>query len=200
MLTKVICDSIAVLDTMSINVLDVVKKDNGKKLEKRAEECWKAQEERARHRVAITQSLQVALYHTVIPTAMRPHIASFIRVGFAPAAAPKRKSAMNIVATHRDRAAVTKNRADIRASWPMIDQLLVTDQFAWQCGELREFLEPLYPSISDKIDRTLPPGLREYLERMKVKELKALCRETPGARAMGKKSELVRELVVYANY
>ena len=181
-------------------MLDVVKNLNGNKLSKRVEECCLAREERGRHRVAIRQSLHVALYHTVIPRAMVPHIASFLRVGFAAAGACDRESAMNIVARHRDPASVTKNRADTRASWPMLDQLLVTDQFAWQCGELREFLEPLYPSISDKIDRTLPPGLREYLERMKVKELKALCRETPGARASGKKSELVRELVVYANY
>ena len=75
-----------------------------------------------------------------------------------------------------------------------------TWNFDWENQELSTYLKDIYPNPEQRLERNFPPGFREYLETIKLKELKALCRQTPGARSAGKKSDLVRELLIFTQF
>ena len=182
------------------NVSDITRAASTQKLVARAQSAKKAQQIRLRKRRAIVKSLTVAFYRQAGPRRMVTHIASFLRVGFETVTDPPPPRALEIIANHRDQRVVKKHSSDDRMSWPIIEQLLVTEQFDWLSVETRAFLDQLYPSNIEKIERMLPPGFRAHLEGMSVKQLRALCRQTPGATGSGKKSLIVQQLLIYTRY
>lgn len=181
-----------------VNVLEVVASEHALKLKKRAEAAFKSQKCRQRNRRRLIHSVRVAFCRTVVPSAMCLHIAGFIRVGFEPVSEMDR--AIDVVASHRDLGAIKKSRSDQRDSWPLIDQLVVAQQFDWQSIELKAFLQQAYSSPERQFERSFPPGLRDHFERMNCKELRKLCRATPAARSSGTKSDMARDLLIYTHY
>ena len=205
---------------MAINVQNVVNAEKQRKLLEQRAVAKNAQVGRQRRRTATIHSLRVAFNRTPIPDFMCDHIASYIRISFVlpkvvlpkvelpkvelpKVVLPKAvivKSAMHVIAGHRDLDVVTRHCSDNRASWPLMDQFLVTETFDWENQELSTYLKDIYPNPEQRLERNIPPGFREYLETIKLKELKALCRQTPGARSAGKKSDLVRELLIFTQF
>ena len=190
---------------MAINVQNVVNAEKQRKLLEQRALAKNAQVGRQRRRTATIHSLRVAFNRTPIPDFMCDHIASYIRISFVlpKVELPKAvivKSAMHVIAGHRDLDVVTRHCSDNRASWPLMDQFLVTETFDWENQELSTYLKDIYPNPEQRLERNFPPGFREYLETIKLKELKALCRQTPGARSAGKKSDLVRELLIFTQF
>ena len=168
-----------------------------KNLKKRSEQCAQAQLVRHRKRRAITSSLVVAFYRKPIARTMAHHVVSFLHVGFNPSTT-ENTNPLDIIARHRHEA--VKHVSDDPESWPLIDQFLVTEQFDWQCLGLQTFVKQIYPTLDKQIDRTRPIELRQYFENMKGKELKELCRKTPGARTSGKKNDLINQLLIFTPY
>jgi hypothetical protein len=185
---------------MAINVIQVIQNEKQKNLKQRAEQCTQAQQVRLHKRRAITSSLVVAFYRKPAARFMAHCVASFLRVGLN-TSSTENSNPLEIISRHRDLQAVKKHCSDDRESWPLIDQLLVTEQFDWLCPELRAFLDTLGPSRPHHVNnRHIPPGFRNYLETLNGKELKELCRKTPAARSSGKKSEMVRDLLLFTAY
>lgn len=185
---------------MTINVQNVINAEKQRKLFEQCALAKKAQVARQRRRTATIHSLRVAFKRTPIPEHQCHHIARFIRVSFEVPKAVIHKSVMHVIAGHRDLDMVTRYCSEKRTSWPLIDQLLVSETFDWQNQELSTYLKDLYPTPEQRLERNFPPGFRVYLEKIKVKELKELCRQTPGARSGGKKSDLVRDLLIYTQF
>tara|TARA_B100001063_G_scaffold142263_1_gene132942 strand:+ start:191 stop:805 length:615 start_codon:yes stop_codon:yes gene_type:complete len=198
----------------ALNVSRIAMNKNQQNLENRAKIALVAQEERKRKRRSITSSLIVAFYRKIPHVRnMAPLIASFLRIDFQISPTSSRR-ALDIVSRHRDLRLIKKHRSDLPDTWPLMDQLLVTEEFDWMSIELRAFLHILHspsdprlemfgeiPHWSMLLERQMPPGLREHLERMTVKQLRDLSRKTLACRSSSvKKCDLVRDLLLYTQY
>jgi hypothetical protein len=184
----------------NLNVSDIMRAANVKSLAARSQSAKKAQQMRLRKHQAIIGSLKIAFYRQAGVRPMASHIASFLRVGFETDPTPPPSKALSIIANYRDQQVAKKHMSDDRTSWPIIDQMLVTEQFDWLSVEMRTFLNQLYSSDIEKLERLFPSGFRSHLEGMSVKQLRALCRQTPGATGTGKKSLIVQQLLIYTPY
>ena len=106
---------------MAINVQNVVNAEKQRKLLEQRALAKNAQVGRQRRRTATIHSLRVAFNRTPIPDFMCDHIASYIRISFVlpKVVLPKAvivKSAMHVIAGHRDLDVVTRHCSDNRAS------------------------------------------------------------------------------------
>ena len=173
------------------SVLDIFRREESRKLEEKASMAEKCQKIRKRRRAAIVQSLRVALYRTRVPQAMCYYVAEYLRVGFV--VPPKREEALSVVVNYR-RPPPLGLDLNGGCEWSVFDRLTQFEDIGWHNVGREAVVKMVYPTFGGQVERRFVPGMRAHLGRMKVAELKKMCREK-NARSSGPKAKLVQNLL-----
>ena len=150
-----------------------------------------SQKIRKHRRAAIVHSLRVALYRTRVPQAMCYYVAEYLRVGFKEP--PKREHALNVVVNYRRPPPIGLD-LDGGCEWSVFDRLTQFEDIGWHNVGREAVVKMVYPTIGGQVERRFVPGMRAHLGRMKVAELKKLCREKY-TRSSGTKAKLIQNLL-----
>jgi hypothetical protein len=173
------------------NVLDIFHGEEKRILEEKVINAVESQKIRKHRRAAIVHSLRVALYRTRVPQAMCYYVAEYLRVGFKDP--PKREHALNVVVNYRHPPPIGLD-LNGGCEWSVFDRLTQFEDIGLHNVGREAVVKMVYTTIGGQVERRFVPGMRAHLGRMKVAELKKLCREKY-ARSSGTKAKLVRNLL-----
>ena len=173
------------------NVLDIFHGEEKRILEEKVINAVESQKIRKHRRAAIVHSLRVALYRTRVPQAMCYYVAEYLRVGFKEP--PKREHALNVVVNYRRPPPIGLD-LNGGCEWSVFDRLTQFEDIGWHNVGREAVVEMVYPTFGGQVERRFVPGMRAHLGRMKVAELKKLCREKY-VRSSGTKAKLVQNLL-----
>ena len=173
------------------NIREIFLEHQSTLLTDRAAHAVKSQKIRKRRKIATVHSLRVAFYRTKIPNAMCFRVVQYLRMEF-----PKiqtRENALKVVTSYSKTPSASLNLPGA-CKWKIFDQYTHVESYSWFNRDRETLLDMVYPTIPERVELEFVPGMRSYLDRMSLKDLKRICREKH-VKSSGTKAKLVQNLL-----